>query len=532
MKNFYSNDYQFIMNNHVVLKTYGNKIISYILNISEKEVEKILNNESNLTKTQTQILKEYIIFCLNTKSQGLNGNEPDFFFISNLSNFKNNNGIHYFTIWNRISGGIPLNLNVKDPLLNLATIAFEKIYPILLFTSDGFLKTFENLKLLAATYKIKEIKTFENFLKQDIDLSKLYNYNKNNKSICIYYSSLKSETLPSNISLLILKKVYELIVIDPKLKINNYPDIMDQFLKTLKLIITGNSIKSKMFLFFEGIGLNKLEKINTKYGIIYPYSKRYKKLFPKCSRINLKDNSYQNLGFILETTFSYKAILNKSRSKNLIERTLTQKLITEIKENISLAFLLSLYPEKKICPKLKSIYFFDPLDMNYCIDSFKINTSKYYILKNNDINKIQKWIKKIQNTNNSKITICIKTLLSALNEKNDITSQFIELISALENLFNSRKYNKISYHLKECCSKVIKKDKKALIKKLYEQRSRKSHGDKLLDFTNSKIYKDETLDILLDVLKNLYLYHPHLLSKSQDQRVQEIMNYPQNKYLK
>lgn len=280
-----------------------------------------------------------------------------------------------------------------------------------------------------------------------------------------------------------------------------------------------------MFLFFEGIGLNGIEKINTEYGIIYPYGEKYKNIFPKCLRTALEDGTSQSLGFVLESKFHYRALLDVNNSKNLNERFQTENLITKIKEDISLAFLLSLYPEKKICPQLKTIYYFDPLDMSYCIKNFKENRLGSYILKINDFYKVQTWITKIQNTKDHRINICVKTLLSALNEKSDFTSQFIELVSALENLFNSKKYGKINKHLQDCSSKVIKKDKKKLISKLYRHRSAKSHGSKLLDFSSAKTYKDETLEILLDVLKNLYLYYPHLLSKSQDERVQEIMEY-------
>ncbi|MCW5206162.1 hypothetical protein VU08_04410 [Desulfobulbus sp. F5] len=117
----------------------GNRIISYIMNISEDDAENISKQDIKLTKSQKDTLEAFITLCKDIRVKYVDHeNIAPYMFYDLFSSFSN--GEHIFNVWRKKNGG---NVVTHEPcgaekLLSILNRIIYKIYPLFLIHTNGW----------------------------------------------------------------------------------------------------------------------------------------------------------------------------------------------------------------------------------------------------------------------------------------------------------------------------------------------------------------------------------------------------------
>ena len=147
----------------------------------------------------------------------------------------------------------------------------------------------------------------------------------------------------------------------------------------------------------------------------------------------------------------------------------------------------------------------------------------HYLLKQTEIEAVKYWSSLVSKSEDNKIRIAIRRILSAINERMNPVDAFVDLLIAWENLFGGR--GELSYRISISIAKLLAKDpkerlaKQKEIVKYYDARSKIVHGT--TENISELIYtqkRDECLKITLDVMKELYQERNDLLNLKNSDR--------------
>ena len=140
----------------------------------------------------------------------------------------------------------------------------------------------------------------------------------------------------------------------------------------------------------------------------------------------------------------------------------------------------------------------------------------HYLLNQNEIEAVIYWSKLVNESNDEKIRLAIRRILSSINERMNPIDGFIDSIIAWENLFGGNA--ELSYRISISIAKLLtaKQEERLEIQskvvKYYTERSKVVHGVKEITHEVATQKRDECLKIALDVVKKLYENHPELLT--------------------
>ena len=142
-----------------------------------------------------------------------------------------------------------------------------------------------------------------------------------------------------------------------------------------------------------------------------------------------------------------------------------------------------------------------------------------YLLKSNEVEAITYWSKIINDSDDEKIRLAIRRILSAINDRMNPIDGFIDSIIAWENLFGGNA--ELSYRISVSIAKLLKESQEERLElqskvvKYYTERSKIVHGVKEISHDIAIQKRDECLQIALDAIKKLYEEHHDLLSDAE-----------------
>jgi hypothetical protein len=194
------------------------------------------------------------------------------------------------------------------------------------------------------------------------------------------------------------------------------------------------------------------------------------------------------------------------------------------REDLSLAFALSINRSPPVGVVFAWNILFDPLSPGLSIswNNPAPKPMEHYLCKPEDRESIKRWCDILKKTDDSKIRIAIRRVLSALNERTNPVDGFIDAVIAWENLFGGD--TELSLRISVSIARLLEIDKtkrvdlQNRINKLYNTRSKIVHGNKEISPQEAIQMRNECLSIAIRCLRNLYQVRTDLLAKDSTER--------------
>jgi hypothetical protein len=137
-----------------------------------------------------------------------------------------------------------------------------------------------------------------------------------------------------------------------------------------------------------------------------------------------------------------------------------------------------------------------------------ITPTPYHKCSNQEIGRIEKWCKKIYETDDTKIRYAIRKTISSISHRQNPIDGFIDGIVAWENLFGANA--ELSFRISAAISCLLEKDKTKRkefykeIKKAYDKRSTIVHGVKEINHKEATMFRDFAVKVILNCIAKLY----------------------------
>lgn len=195
-----------------------------------------------------------------------------------------------------------------------------------------------------------------------------------------------------------------------------------------------------------------------------------------------------------------------------------RKKLENAKENLSFTLALAINRTPPIGITQAWTLVFDPLCQGTSMSwSHRVQSPMpHYLLKRNEVEAIIYWAKLVDGSNDEKIRLAIRRILSSINERMNPIDGFIDSIIAWENLFGGNA--ELSYRISVSIAKLLADSQEEILEvqrkvvKYYTERSKIIHGVKEITHITATQKRDECLKIALDVVKKLYEVHHDLLT--------------------
>ena len=519
-----------IVNIPPFVKRMGYKILSFILNVEDSISSRILDGQYELDEPRIRIMNEFIQICRQLRIQNIDQEDVDFHVFHTLSRVVQN-GRHIFNIWHEELGGAYIDvLSIDSVVASASKIALE-VYPLLLIDppKDSFFYINTQSHVTFRIWELSERQNLIDAVKNDTSMSKLFTeIGNNDNETQIQYSSstgrggmLQLAVFPTTL----IAKAYELMKIRGELSRETLIKSVEEVIGMLRNVGDGNQINVPAFVGFNNVGLDGLSEITIENGKIRAYNQELIALLPDEAKPSTLAEENAVLGFLLEYEYPYKVILEKQDYQDQQlwppELDLARGILDTIVENISFSLALSIHRDPPIGITKAWTLVFDPLSQGMVISWSYGNSSPmpYYILKATEAKSVEKWSKLVAESDDEKIRIAIRRILSSINDRLNPIDGFIDCIIAWENLFGGNA--ELSYRISVAIAKLLATDQKErldLQKKLvryYNERSRIVHGSNEVTYESAAQKRNECLSIILKALRNLYEHHHDLLADSE-----------------
>jgi len=214
-----------------------------------------------------------------------------------------------------------------------------------------------------------------------------------------------------------------------------------EILDAIKKVMSGETVKIPKILVFKGACLGNDIKIPAFGGYIKPLHSGIADLLPQYySQPKLDGEFSTSDSFIFETEIDYRLDFEQSSGKALSvsERySWVADDFNKITQYVPLALYFSANDAGSV-----SLIFQHEITLDLIGYGFKFEGStrkpKYaepIIATEDRIKEISKWVKRLDKTENEKISLAMRRLLSAISHRTDQDDVFIDAIIGLENLF-------------------------------------------------------------------------------------------------
>jgi hypothetical protein len=294
----------------------------------------------------------------------------------------------------------------------------------------------------------------------------------------------------------------------------------------LRSIGEGNQIQVPAFVGFHNVGIDDFSEMEIEIGKIRAYNDEILSLIPNQAWPSSLGGEKKILGLMLEYKYPYRVLLGEQQHWNSWPPELEQarKTLDLAQENISFTLALAISRTPAIGINRAWTLVFDPLSngTNISWSPSARSPMPHYLLKSNEIESITYWFKIINESDDEKIRLAIRRILSAINERFNPIDGFIDAIIAWENLFGGNA--ELSYRISISISKLLKEnlndrlELQSKVVKFYNERSKIIHGVKELSHDIAVQKRDECLQIALDAIKILYEKHHDLLPDADRSR--------------
>lgn len=516
----------------VFIKNMGHKVISFILNIEEKDGIAVLNEQHELDGKRAEVLLRFIKICRQLRVRDIDDGDVDLSMIYSLPRILQDDR-HVFNLWREELGGERFNIDVHDPVVFSATKIALEIFPIFLMNRPGngnyFLESISHLNILI--HSLSEGKKLIAGIMADPSLSKLFNNAAKSEmeAQCEYMASsgrggvFQLAVFPASL----ISNSYELM----KLRGNVSRDALllsiAETVEMLRVLAEGNQVEVPAFIGFHNVGLDDFSEIEIEGGKIRGYNEEILSLIPTEARPSSLAGENKVLGLILEYRYPYSVVLGEQKNDDKWPPELEQlkKRLGLVGENLALTLALAVNRDPAIGINQAWNLVFDPLCQGVNI-SWRYGVRSpmpYYLLKKSEVDAVSHWYKTINETEDGKIRLAIRRILSSINDRTSPIDAFIDSIISWENLFGGNA--ELSYRISISIAKLLKEkpeersELQRKIVKYYSERSKVLHGVEEMSSELATKKRDECIRIALDAMKKLYAEHRDLISNPERARV-------------
>lgn len=502
----------------------GHHILRFILNLEEDQAIEVCEGRYELDADRAEILNSFIGICRQLRMQGIDQGDGDFSVFHTLPQIIQDER-HIFNIWHESLGGEKVEPSSEDPLVKSASNIALEIPPLFLIklpsNSHLFRNTFSHLSSL--TYKLAERSVLIDAIMNNVSMSKLFtNIGKNDMDThCEFMAStgrgggIQLAVFPDTL----VANAYELMKLRGDISQKALLSSVEETIQMLRDIGEGNQIDVPAFVGFHNVGLDDFSEMEIESGKLRAYNEEIMSLLPNEARPSSLVGENKVLGLLLEYRYPYKAKLGKQDDNNRWPPELEQarKQLEKAKENLSFTLALAITRTPPIGITQAWTLVFDPLCQGTSMSwSHRAQSPMpYYLLKQCEIESVIYWSKLVNESNDEKIRLAIRRILSSINERMNPIDGFIDSIIAWENLFGGNA--ELSYRISISIAKLLaesQEDRLELQKKVvkfYTDRSQIVHGVKEITHEAAVQKRDECLKIALDVVRTLYEDHHDLL---------------------
>lgn len=509
------------------VKNMGHKIIGYILNVNDEEAKVILGGEKTLEKDQREILDAYINICRQLRFQGFDQSDIDFSLFLGLPNIIQN-GQHIFNIWHEQMGGTKPKIAEEDKVIhNLSKIALE-LYPLFLIKvpQDNWLFAQMYSHLTPAIFRLPEHNQLLKDIANDKSLIKMFStIGKSEMETSGYFTtsngrgaSIQLSMLPS----LIIINAYLLMRLRGSLSEETFTVAITEMVEILRSVAEGQAVELPVLFGFHNIALDNSGILETALGTIRPYDEGLLELIPPQSKPSTLGGENKLIGIVLEAKYKFKVDFNANPEnfKPPIEFEHVRKKLDNLREDLSLSFALCIDREPPVGIIPAWTLLFDPLSPGLSISwNNRVNTPMdYYLCKSEDRERITNWCNILKKTDDSKIRIAIRRVLSALNERTNPIDGFIDSVISWENLFGGP--TELKFRISVAIARLLgsteaeRFELQSKVNKLYDNRSEIVHGDKEISYQEAVQKRNECLNIAIHCLRTLYQSRVDLINDS------------------
>jgi len=413
-----------------------------------------------------------------------------------------------------------------DPVISAASRIALELYPLYLIklpaSNSWLMGNFFNLFLLV--YRLGYRKILIDEIMKDSSMSKLFTMIGENEmdTSSQYMSSagrgggIQLAVFPDTL----IANACELMKLRGEISQEALIKCVEETVQMLRDIGEGKQIDVPVFVGFHNVGLDDLSGIELEWGKIRPYYQELIDLIPHEARPSTSGEANKFLGLVVESKYPYKVILGPNLDYSHWPSELEQgrKKLEISKENLSFTLALAIDRTPPLGITQAWTLIFDPLSQGTSISwNFRANSPvPHYLLRATEREAIVYWSELIANSNDEKIRIAIRRILSAINDRLNPIDGFVDTIIAWENLFGGNA--ELSYRISISISKLLKEtlserlEMQSKIVNYYNDRSKVIHGVKDLSYDEAIQKRNECLTIALAAIKKLYQEYNKLLT--------------------
>lgn len=502
----------------------GPKILQFILNIDDDQAIKVCESRYELDADRAEILNNFIGICRQLRLQGIDQGNVDFSVFHSLPQIIQGDE-HIFNKWNKQLGGHDVEITSEDPLVISASKIALEIFPLFLIklpaSSHFFIDTFSHLGSLI--YMLGERHVLLKAVMNDKSMSKLFTEVGENEmdTYCQYMASsgrgggIQLAVFPNTL----VANAYELMKLRGEISQQALLSAMEEVVQMLRDIAEGKQIDVPAFVGFHNVGFEDFLEVEIESGKLRTYNDEIMSLLPNEARPSTLGGVNKVLGVLLEYKYPFKARLGQQDKHNRWppELEAARKQLDKAKENLSFTLALAIDRSPPIGITQAWTLVFDPLCEGTSMSwSYRAKSPMpYYLLKKREIDSVIYWSKLVNESNDEKIRLAIRRILSSINERMDPIDGFIDSIIAWENLFGGNA--ELSYRISISIAKLLTENQEKRLEiqskvvKYYTERSKIVHGVKEINHEVATQKRNECLKIAIDVVKKLYEEHHDLL---------------------
>jgi hypothetical protein len=436
---------------------------------------------------------------------------------------------HVLNHWRLKAGGELPKVDTEDSLLGMIKTIGIEYYPVHLLPEKYFPRSIR-CAYLAKNHNLSD--EFCKLILKDKKLKKFFNHigDTSRDTFFSYYTSCgHGATIQLSIFFqYVLKNSYYLMILSGKDSVSDYLDAIEKNIEMLRILGDKKTLKVPIFIGFSNITFPKDTKLELLNGALCSFDNRLveilsKDVISRNSRGDVTSIVYQ--GFI-DYQYRYKENDQKIKWPKLMEENYEK--IDRLIENIELSTYLACDRVPPISMKKSWEIIFDPLALGihrtWSCD--QRHPTERYECTSEDLITIKKWHKKIEQTNDEKIRLAVRKLISLSSDRLNPIDGFLDGIIALENLFGSNA--ELGYRISMSVAFLLENDYKErkklqkCIKDMYSLRSSYVHGSKDISREKAIEKRDCVARIGFQCLAHLYQKDSDLIA-SKEERSREIM---------
>lgn len=507
------------------VKNMGHRILAYILNISDQNALELTNGNFDLDENQLEVLDNFLLICRQLRIQSIDQVEVDSLIMPSFAKLFVGDQ-HIFNAWRVQLGGELRTIEVEDRVVNLASRLALEIYPLFLIkpphSRHHFGYTFSHISI--SLYKLGDHKElFSEILKDDSLRNIFSNVGKNDVDTSGYYRTstghgggMQLSIFPANL----ISNAYELMQLRGSISQEAFLQTIEEVINMIRDVADGKTIRVPVFIGFHNLGLENIDLLDIEWGKIRGYSPEILDLIPLEAKPPCLGGD-KTLGFILESVYPYKVNFSPLNEDETcvwpIELEQAKSKLDNFKENLSLIFALAIDRDPPVGITVAWTLIVDPINhgTNISWSNRPKSPMPYYLLSSDSSESVKHWSSIINHSNDKKIRIAIRRILSSINERANPIDGFVDSVIAWENLFGGNA--ELSYRISISISRLLEKspeDRLTLQKKIvdfYSDRSQIVHGSKEISYEGAEQKRNACLQIALSSLRKLYENHQDLI---------------------